>query len=71
MNEPDDPLWLDKPQLTDEAAAQLVNFLQELLVAVENAFYVELNRYYARRSRGPSPYLPRSNEPSDPDTDPF
>jgi len=69
MNEPDRPLWLAKPQLSDEAAAQMLNFLQELLIGFENAFYDQLHRHYA--NRGPSPRTPRPYEPSDPDADPF
>jgi hypothetical protein len=69
VNEPDRPLWLAKPQLSDEAAAQMLNFLQELLVGFENAFYDQLNRYYA--SRGPSSEIPPPREASDPDADPF
>jgi hypothetical protein len=69
VNEPDPPLWLAKPQLSDEAAAQMLNFLQELLVGFENAFYDQLNRYYA--SPGPSSEIPPPCEASDPDADPF
>lgn len=69
MNKPDRPLWLAKPQLSDEAAAQMLNFLEELLVGFENAFYDQLNRYYA--SRGPSSEIPPPCEPSDPKDDRF
>jgi hypothetical protein len=70
MNQHDRPLWLAKPQLSDEAAAQMLNFLQELLVGFENAFYDQLNRYYTTR-RDPSSETPPSCEASDPDADPF
>ena len=40
-------LWLAKPELSDEAAAQLLDFLYELLTAFENAYFDQLHRYYA------------------------
>ena len=70
MNKHDRPLWLAKPQLSDEAAAQMLNFLQELLVGFENAFYDQLNGYYTIR-RGPSSEIPPSSEASDPHANPF
>jgi hypothetical protein len=69
MNEPGPPLWLTKPHLSDEAAAQLLNFLQELLTGFENAYYDQLRRYYA--SHGPSATTPRPPEQPDLNQDPF
>ena len=68
MNQPDTPLWLTKPQLSDEAAAQLLNFLHELLAGFENAYFDQLHRYYT--SRSPLGKEPRPPE-SDPNEDPF
>ena len=64
MNEPDPSLWLAKPQLSDEAAAQLLNFLHELLTGFENAYFDQLHRYYASRS-------PLSKKPRPPESDPY
>lgn len=47
MNEPGPSIWLPKPQLSDEAAAQLLDFLHEFTAAFENAYYHQLHRYYA------------------------
>jgi hypothetical protein len=68
MNEPGPALWLAKPQLSDEAAAQLFDFLHELLTGFENAYFDQLHRYYA--SRNPLSKEPRPPE-SDPNEDPF
>jgi hypothetical protein len=68
MNQPSPALWRAKPQLSDEAAAQLLNFLHELLTGFENAYFDQLHRYNASRS-------PLSKEPppseSDTSEDPF
>ena len=41
------PLILDNPpELSDEAAAQCLDFLQELTVAFENYYSHQLRRYY-------------------------
>ena len=47
MHEPDSSLWLAKPELSDEAAAPLLNFLYELLTGFENAYFDQLHRYHA------------------------
>jgi len=47
MNEPEPSLWLAKPELSDETAAQLLDFLHELTTAFENVYYDQLHRYYA------------------------
>ena len=69
MNEPDSPLWLAKPHLSDEAAVQLLNFLHELLTGFEHAYYEQLHRDYTRRA--PSTKTPRPPAPTDPNEDPF
>ena len=63
MNEPDPPLRLAKPQLSDAAAAQLLNVLHELLTGFEHANFDQLHRYYTSRS-------PLSKEPRPPESDP-
>jgi len=61
-------LWLAKPELSDEAAAQLLDFLYELLTGFENAYFDQLHRYYATHEPSaenlPPPHLA-------PDEDPF
>ncbi len=47
MNEPEPSLSLAKPELSDEAAVELLDFLYELTTAFENAYYDQLHRYYA------------------------
>jgi len=69
MNEPDPPLWLAKPNLSDEAAAQLLNFLLELLSGFEHAYSEQLHRYYT--TRGPSTKTPCPPVQTDPNEDPF
>ena len=70
MNEHRPSIWLDKPELSDAAAAQLLDLLYELLTAFENAYFDQLHRYYAssapcaEHTRPPPPQM-------DPDTDPF
>ena len=62
-------LWLAKPELSDETAAQLLDFLYDLLTAFENAYFDQLHRYYAtRESAAESPPSPPH---IDPDQDPF
>ena len=51
--------------LSDEAAAKLIEFLYELTEALESRYFVQLRRYYQenhldQRDLGPTP------EPSDP-----
>ena len=68
MNKPGPTILLAKPDLSDEAAAQLLDFLHELLTAFENAYFDQLHRYYAHS--GPSAKsIPPA--PWDPDEDPF
>ena len=44
------PLVLDAmPEFTDEAAAQCLDFLQELSVVFENHYATQLRRYYEQR----------------------
>ena len=69
MHEPGPTIWLAKPQLSDEAAAQLLDFLHELLSGFENAYYDQLHRYYA--SREPSAATPRPPQRLDLNQDPF
>ena len=69
MLEPEPSLWLAKPELSDDAAAQLLDFLYELLTAFENAYYDQLHRYYAT-DEPPTENLP-SHEPQNDDNDPF
>lgn len=69
MHEPEPSLWLAKPELSDDAAAQLLDFLYELLTAFENAYYDQLHRYYAT-DEPPAENLP-SHYPQNDDNDPF
>lgn len=69
MNEPEPSLWLAKPQLSDETAAQLLDFLHDLTTAFENAYYDQLHRYYA--SFDHSEHQQPPTEPLDPSQDPF
>lgn len=69
MHEPGPSLWLATPQLSDEAAAQLLDFLHELPTGFENAYGHQLRRYYA--ARDPSAKNLRSHEPQNYDNDPF
>ena len=46
MNEPSPSIWLAKPELSDEAAAQVLDFLYELVISFENAYFGQLHRYY-------------------------
>jgi hypothetical protein len=65
MPQPDDlPLCLPV-DLSDEAAAKLIEFLYELTEALESRYFIQLRRYHqedhsAQRDLGPAP------EPSDP-----
>ena len=69
MHEPGPSLWLAKPELSDAAAAQLLDFLYDLLTAFENAYFDQLHRHYAscESSAKPTPPSPHI----DPDKDPF
>lgn len=46
MHAPAACLWLAKPELSDEAAAQRLDFLYELITGFENACFDQLHRYY-------------------------
>lgn len=46
-------LLYDLPQLDDKAAAQLIEFLQELVNAVENHYSCQLRRYYDNEEQLP------------------
>ena len=46
-------LLYELPQLNDEAAAQLVDFLQELVNATENHYSSQLRRYYDNEEQIP------------------
>jgi hypothetical protein len=69
MNEPGPTLWLAKSDLSDEAAAQLLDFLHELLTAFENAYFDQLHRYHATREHSAESI--HSPQRSDPNEDPF
>ncbi len=69
MNEPGTFLWLAKPELSDEAAAQLLDFFYDLLTEFENAYFDQLHRHYANRESPTE--SPRSAPHIDPDKDPF
>ena len=69
MNEPEPSLWLAKPELSDETAAQLLDFLYELITGFENAYYDQLHRY-ASFDHSQHPQSP-TEEPLDPSQDPF
>lgn len=69
MHEPGSSLWLAKPELSDEAAAQLLDFLYELVTGFENAYFDQLHRYYAT-SESSAEKLP-PDEPQNDDNDPF
>jgi len=68
MNKPGPSLCLPKPQLSDEAAVELLDFLYELTTAFENAYYDQLHRYYAFDH---SEHHQSPTEPLDPSQDPF
>ena len=70
MLRPNDlPLICLPTELSDEAAATLVEFLHELTAALEQHYFAQLRRYY-HHDRTPEPELnlgtPRVNEPDDP-----
>ena len=69
MNKPGPSLWLAKPELSDEAAAQLLDFLYEITTAFENAYFAQLHRYYANPQ--PEDNNLRPPEPLDSNEDPF
>ena len=68
MNEHEPSLWIAKPELSDETAAQILDFLYELITGFENAYYDQLQRY-ARFDHSEHQQPP--TEPLDPSQDPF
>lgn len=72
MDEPGLSIWLAKPELSDEAAAQVLDFLYELATGFENAYFDQLHRYYHDDDTGePSDQdLPRQ-QTLDPDAETF
>ena len=68
MNEPGPSLWLAKAELSDEAAAQLLDFRYELVTGFQNAYFDQL-RYYATHEPSAENLPPR--EPQNYDNDPF
>ena len=69
MNEPASSIWLPKPQLSDEAAAQILDFLHEFTAAFENAYYDQLHRTHS--SLDCSAHEQPPTEPLNPSDDPF
>jgi hypothetical protein len=69
MPEPDSSLWLAKPALSDEGAAQLLDFLYALLTGFENAYFDQLHRYDATHEPSADNLPP--DEPQNYDNDPF
>jgi len=69
MHELGSSLWLAKPELSDEAAAQLLDFLYELVTGFENAYFDQLHRYYTT-SESSAENLP-PDAPQNDDNDPF
>ena len=43
---PKSSLFIDPPELSDEAAAVMLNFLYALATAFENHYYAQLRRYH-------------------------
>lgn len=41
-------LVIDAPELSDEGAASVNNFLQEFILAFESHYYCQLQRYHKR-----------------------
>ena len=50
-------------ELSDEAAAQLLEFLYELAAAMENHYTGQLLRYYHRPDQRQQPLWPPDDEP--------
>ena len=69
MHEPGASLWLAKPELSDETAAQLLDFLYELVTSFENAYFDQLHRYYATAESSAEDLPP--DQPQNDDNDPF
>lgn len=70
MHEPGPSLWLAKPELSDEAAAQVLDCLYELVTSFENAYFDQLHRYYDDKGQPSAQHL-RRQQPLNPDEDPF
>lgn len=70
MNEPGPSIRLAKPELSDESAAQVLDFLYELVTGFENAYFDQLHRYYDATRKPSAQNLPRQ-QPPNPDEDPF
>ena len=65
MNEHEPSLWFAKPELSDETAAQILDFLYELITGFENAYYDQLQRYASfdhSENQQPSSQQPDPNE---------
>jgi hypothetical protein len=71
MNERGPSFWLAKPDLSDEAAAQILDFLYDLLTGFENAYFDQLHRYYATHPHEPSAENLPPPQHLAPDDDPF
>jgi hypothetical protein len=69
MPEPGPSVWLPKPELSDETAAHLLDFLYELVTGFENAYFDQLHRYYAT-AESCAENLPL-DQPQNDDNDPF
>lgn len=70
MLKPSDlPLICLPVELSDEAAAKLLEFLQELTEAIESHYYAQLTRYY-RATDHPQQDL-HTSDPPDPTDPPF
>lgn len=70
MLKPNDlPLICLPIDLSDEAAAKLIEFLQELTEAIESQYYAQIMRYY--RSTRHDQQDPHTSDPPDPTDPPF
>ena len=47
-------LFVDPPDLSDETASEMLDFLYELTTAFENHYAAQLLRYYREGDRSPS-----------------
>ena len=63
------PLICLPVDLSDEAAAQLIEYLREFTDALENHYYAQLTRYY--RSTGHDQQELPTSDPQDPTDPPF
>ena len=69
MNQPSTSIWLTKPEISDESAVILLDFLYELITGFENAYFDQLHRYYSTEESPEDSLTPP--EPLDLDEDPF